>query len=178
MPVGTAEGEPAVVARDVTGAELAGFRIVGDAATALGIGVLVERADVALVDLEVLGAMTAAIELKTGAAGSVVGVDAHDNPGAGLVIRSGASSRISHSGFTKNGMSERTSAPVIVEAGARVRLEQNVFTGISPEVFRALTPEAAAAALRDNWFPGLGIHVARPVPPPALNSFQPPPQSR
>ena len=148
-----------MVARDVIGAELAGFRIVGDAATPLGTGVLVERADVSLVDLEVLGAMAAAVELGTRSAGSVVGVDVHDNPGAGLVIRSGASSRISHSGFNKNGMSERTSAPVIVEAGARVRLEQNVFTGITPDVFRTLPPDAAAAALRENWFPGLGIHM-------------------
>jgi serine/threonine protein phosphatase PrpC len=162
MPVGTPEGESAVVARDVIGAELTGFRIVGDAATPLGTGVQVERADVSLVDLEVLGAMNAAVELGAGAAGSVVGLDVHDNPGAGLVIRSGASARISHSGFNKNGMSERTSAPVIVEAGARVRLEQNVFTGVSPEVFRTLTPDAAAAALRENWFPGLGIHMSRP----------------
>jgi len=163
MPVGTPEGEPAVVGRDVTGAELAGFRIVGDAKTPLGTGVLIERADVALVDLEVLGATIAALELGTSAAGSVVGLDVHDNPGAGLVIRSGASSRISHSGFTKNGMSERTSAPVIVQAGARVRLEQNVFTGITPDVFRMLPPDTAAAALRQNWFPGLGIHhMARP----------------
>jgi serine/threonine protein phosphatase PrpC len=161
MPVGTPEGEPAVVARDVTGAELAGFRIVGDARTPLGTGVLVERADVALVDVEVLGAMTAAVELGNGAAGSVVGADVHDNPGAGLVIRSGATSRITHSGFNKNGMSERTSAPVIVEAGARVRLEQNVFTGITPEVFRALPADAAAITVRENWFPGLGIHMNR-----------------
>jgi serine/threonine protein phosphatase PrpC len=160
LPVGTPEREPAVVAKDITGAELAGFRIVGDAATSLGIGVLVERADVALVDLEVLGATTAAVELGTMAAGSVVGLDVHDNPGAGLVIRSGASSRISHSGFTKNGMSERTSAAVIVQAGARVRLVQNIFLGVTPDVFRTLPPDAAAAALRDNWFPGLGIHHA------------------
>jgi hypothetical protein len=160
LPVGTPEREPAVVAKDITGAELAGFRIVGDAATSLGIGVLVERADVALVDLEVLGATTAAVELGTMAAGSVVGLDVHDNPGAGLVIRSGASSRISHSGFTKNGMSERTSAAVIVQAGARVRLLQNIFLGVTPDVFRTLPPDAAAAALRDNWFPGLGIHHA------------------
>ena len=71
----------------------------------------------------------------------------------GIVIRSGAASRISHSGFTKNGMSERTSAPVIVEPGARVRLEQNVFNGTTPEVFRALPPDAADAALHQNWFP-------------------------
>jgi len=161
IPVGTPEREPAVEVRDVTGAELTGFKIVGDSRTSLGTGVLVERADVSLVDLEVVGAMTAAVELRSGAAGSMVGVDAHDNPGAGLVIRSGATTRISHSGFHKNGMSERTSAPVIVEAGAAVRLERNVFTGVTPEVFRALTPDAAAAVLRDNWFPGLGMHVNR-----------------
>jgi hypothetical protein len=161
IPVGTSEREPAVEVRDVTGAELAGFRIIGDSQTSLGTGVLVERADVSLVDLEILGAMTAAVELRAGAAGSMVGVDAHDNPGAGLVIRSGATTRISHSGFTKNGMSERTSAPLIVEAGAAVRLEKNVFTGVTPDVFRALTPDAAAAVLRDNWFPGLGIHLNR-----------------
>ena len=158
IPVGTPDGEPAVEVRDVTGAELAGFRIIGDSQTSLGTGVLVERADVALVDLEILGAMTAAVELRAGAAGSMVGVDAHDNPGAGLVIRSGATTRISHSGFNKNGMSERTSAPVIVEAGAGVRLEKNVFIGVTPEVFRALTADAAAAAMRDNWFPGLHIN--------------------
>jgi serine/threonine protein phosphatase PrpC len=161
IPVGTSEREPAVEVRDVTGAELTGFKILGDSQTSLGTGVLVERAEVALVDLEIVGAMTAAVELRAGAAGSMVGVDAHDNPGAGLVIRSGATTRISHSGFNKNGMSERTSAPVIVEAGAAVRLERNVFTGVSPEVFRALTPDAAAAVLRDNWFPGLGMHLNR-----------------
>lgn len=164
MPVGTPEGEPAVVARDVTAAELSGFRIVGDSKTPLGTGVLVERADVSLVDLEVVGAMTAAVELGMGAAGSVVGVSIHDNPGAGLVIRSGAGSRISHSGFNKNGMSERISAPIIVEAGARARLEQNVFAGITPDAFRTLTPDAAAAALRENWFPGLGVHLLHGQP--------------
>jgi serine/threonine protein phosphatase PrpC len=164
LPVGTAEAVPAVLARDVIGAELAGFRIIGDSKTSLGTGVLVERADVSLVDLEVVGASVAAVELGTAAAGSVVGLDVHDNPGAGLVIRSGATSRISHSGFSKNGMSERISAPVIVQAGAKVRLEQNIFTGITPDVFKALPPETAEAALRQNWFPGLGVHIARPGP--------------
>jgi hypothetical protein len=161
IPVGTSEREPAVEVRDVTGAELTGFKILGDSQTSLGTGVRVERAEVALVDLEIMGAMTAAVELRAGAAGSMVGVYAHDNPGAGLVIRSGATTRISHSGFNKNGMSERTSAPVIVEAGAAVRLEKNVFTGVTPEVFGAMPLDAAAAAMRDNWFPGLGIHLNR-----------------
>ena len=75
----------------------------------------------------------------------------HDNPGAGLVIRLGAAPRISHSGFARNGVSERVSAPVVVEAGAAARLERNVFAGIAPEVFRSLGDDGDA--LRENWFP-------------------------
>jgi hypothetical protein len=92
--------------------------------------------------------------------GSFIGGDVHDNPGVGLVIRSGARPRISHSGFVKNGMSERVSAPVVVDAGAGARLEQNIFVGIAPDAFRALPPEARLAVTRDNWFPG--AHVPRP----------------
>jgi hypothetical protein len=76
------------------------------------------------------------------------------------VIRSGASPRISHSGFVRNGMSERTSTPVVVEAGARPQLDQNVFVGIVPDAFGALAPEARLAATRDNWFPS--AHAPRP----------------
>ena len=158
MPVGTAEGAAAVVARDVRNAELAGFRIVGDAATPLGTGILVERSHVTIVDVEVMGATGRALEFGAGAEGSFIGGDVHDNPGAGLVIRLGASPRISHSGFARNGVSERVSAPVVIEAGAAPRLEQNVFAGVEPEVFRALTD---GAALRENWFPG--AHPARPA---------------
>ena len=126
-------------------------------------GVLVERADVALVDSRCWAPSTAAVELEPDAAGSFIGGDVHDNPGAGLVIRSGASSRISHSGFAKNGVSERdqcashrrsrSQRPARAEC-LRRRLARGV---PRPDA------EAAAAALRDNWFPGLGIHVARPV---------------
>ena len=85
MPVTTGEGAAAVIARDVRSAELAGFRIVGDAATPLGTGILVERSLVSLVDVEILGASDSAVEFRAGAEGSLIGGDVHDNPGAGLV---------------------------------------------------------------------------------------------
>jgi hypothetical protein len=162
LPGGAGEGDAAVVAIDVHDAEVAGFRIVGDAATPLGTGLQVRRSTVSIVDVEVLGALVAAVEFGEGAEGSFIGGTVHDNPGAGLVIRSGASPRISHSGFASNGMSERTAAPVVVEPGASPRLDQNVFTGVGPDVFMALDAEARAAVTRDNWFPGL--HVPRPAP--------------
>ena len=42
LPGAASEADPAVVATDVSNAEFAGFRIVGDAATPLGTGVLVK----------------------------------------------------------------------------------------------------------------------------------------
>lgn len=160
LPVDTSEAEAAVTAADIASGELSGFRIVGDAATPLGIGLLVQRANLSVVDVEILGAMSIAVEFGPGAEASLIGADVHDNPGMGLVIRSGASPRISHSGFIRNGMSERVGAPVVVEAGAKPRLEQNVFTGIGPEALRFLAPEARLAVTRDNWFPG--VHTPRP----------------
>lgn len=162
MPAGTAEAGAAVIARDVQNAELSGFRIVGDAATPLGTGVRVERAHVMLVDLEILGAADAGVEFGPGSQGSFIGGDVHDNPGAGLVIRLGASPRISHSGFAKNGVSERISAPVVVDAGATAQLERNVFAGVPPDVFRALGDEGSSA-MRENWFPGGHPAPARPA---------------
>jgi len=153
MPVGAAERAAAVVANDVRGAELSGFRIVGDAATPLGTGILVERSHVTIVDVEIVGASDRAVEFGAGSQGSFIGGDVHDNPGAGLVIRSGASPRISHSGFARNGVSERVSSPVVVEAGASARLERNVFAGVEPEAFRTFA--ADGAVLRENWFPGV-----------------------
>lgn len=160
LPADTGEAEAAVVAIDLSSGDLSGFRIVGDAATPLGTGLLVQRSSLSIVDVEILGATSAAVEFGAGAQGSFIGGDVHDNPGAGLVIRSGAAPRISHSGFIRNGMSERISTSVVVEAGAGPRLDQNVFAGITPDAFRALAPDARLAVTRDNWFPG--VHTPRP----------------
>jgi hypothetical protein len=160
LPADTGEAEAAVVADNITSGDFSGFRIVGDAATPLGTGLLLRGATLSIVDVEVLGATSAAVEFGAGSAATFIGGDVHDNPGAGLVIRSGASPRISHSGFVRNGMSERTSTPVVVEAGASPQLDQNVFVGIVPDAFRALAPDARLALTRDNWFPS--AHAPRP----------------
>src|SRR5438034_3169525 len=85
-----AEADPAVVASGITGAAFVGFRIVGDAATPLGTGVLVKDSEVSVVDVEVMGAKNVAIDIDSKAHVSVSGSDIRDNPGAALAIRSGA----------------------------------------------------------------------------------------
>jgi len=153
LPGAASEADPAVVAAEVSNAEFVGFRIIGDAATPLGTGVFVKGANVSIVDVEVSGALTVAIELNQMAGGGVTGSDIHDNPGAALAIRSGASPRIAHNVFARNGLSERAPAAIVVEAGAEPSMVGNVFQGVSPKVFQPLADALRLSVLRENWFP-------------------------
>jgi hypothetical protein len=170
LPGTASERDPAVVASGIAGAELIGFRIVGDAATPLGTGLLVKDAELTVTDIEVTGAANVAIDLddQSGAARvTVMASDIHDNPGAALVIRSGASPRIAHNVFLRNGLSERSPAAIDVERwqpDAEPRFSGNVFHGITSKVFGSLSDDARAALVRDNWFPD-GHDARSPVTP-------------
>ena len=129
LPAGADAATAAVVADSLTVAGLAGFRIVGDAATPLGVGLLSRDAAVSVVDVEITGATHAALDLG-GAGASLVGGDIHDNPGLGLVVRAGASPRIAHSAFTRNGTPEGIGVSFVVEEGAAPTFSNNWFAGM------------------------------------------------
>jgi serine/threonine protein phosphatase PrpC len=154
LPATTADAyaEPAVVASGSSGGELVGFRIVGDAGSPLGIGVFVAGSGLSLVDIEVSGAATAAIAFARDSRATLVGSDIHDNPGAALDIRAGASPRITHNVFRGNGLSQHTPATFAIDRGAAPLFERNVFVGVRPGVF-ALIEEAGRLKLHsENWF--------------------------
>ena len=146
-----AQPEPAIVASG-SSAELRGFKIVGDARTPLGIGVLASGTDLSLIDIEISGAATAALSFARDSTATLVGSEIHDNPGAALAIAPGASPRITHSLFGRNGMSPRTPATFGIDKGARPLFERNVFVGVHPDVFATLDQTARLALMRDNWF--------------------------
>jgi serine/threonine protein phosphatase PrpC len=152
LPAAASESEPAVTAAGIAGAEVSGFRIVGDAATALGIGILVSSSSVTIVDVEIAGATKAAIDFSGGERSSLIGSHLHDNPGAALVFRPGASPRISQNTFSRNGYSEHTAAAFVVEEGAEPRLHGNVFVGTPADAFGALGDSARAKLAGENWF--------------------------
>jgi hypothetical protein len=169
LPADATEADAAVTARHVEHAELNGFRIVGDAATPLGVGVVVaDGASVRLTDLEITGASVAAIEIG---AGDVVllGTEIHDNPGAGLVVRTGAMPRIAQNTFAHNGLSPRTLSAVRVEGDGLPTWWHNVFVDLRPENIPAATEEARKEIARDNWFVG-PRNVAPHAAPPARGS--------
>jgi PPM family protein phosphatase len=180
LPAGAPEAEAAVVATSLTAGNFAGFRIVGDAATPLGTGLLVFDAVLSIVDVEVTGATKAAVEIG-GSGTSLVGGDLHDNPGAGIVIRAGATPRVANTTFVRNGTPDRARAPLVIEAGARPRFAGNVFRGIGPDAFHALDASARLALVNDNWFAGLhapelAASPTRLVPPKPGPASPPPPR--
>jgi PPM family protein phosphatase len=153
LPGGASETDAAVVAFDVTGAALSGFRIIGDAATPLGTGVIVRNSDLALADVEITGAQKYAIEYAGGPGGSVVAGFLHDNPGVAIALRAGASARIAHNLFVRNATSERSPGTLLVEADARPVLTANIFQGVRAESIVLPARPDSLPVQRQNWFP-------------------------
>ena len=136
--------DPAVVADGVSGAELIGFRIVGDAATPLGTGIFAKNAEVSVVDVEITGASNVAIDLREDARLTLLASHIHDNPGAAMMIRAGASPRVNQNVFSRNGLSERAGAAIVVESDTEPTFFGNVFQGITANAFRP-PPRGAGA---------------------------------
>jgi hypothetical protein len=153
--------EPAVVAMGSAGGALVGFRIVGDARTPLGVGILVMGAGLSLSDIEVSGATTAAVSFARDASATLSGSDIHDNPGAALDIRTGATPRITHNLFGRNSTSPNTAATFTVEEGAMPVLQHNTFLGLRPGVFRDLDGATRLKLEHENWF----VPLRSPPPP-------------
>lgn len=145
------EGDAAVVAAGVVGAELAGFRIIGDAATPLGTGVLIRASQTSLVDIEVTGAANAAIVVDGMSVATILASDVHDNPGTALTIRA-ATVRLAHNVFMRNGTSEHVRRSFIIDEAAHPLVTGNVFQDVSRETFGDLSDGARAVLSRDNWF--------------------------
>jgi hypothetical protein len=151
LPGAAPDGAAAVVARGVTDAVLEGFRIVGDAATPLGTGVLAVDAELSISHVEIAGAADAAIDAAGGSRLRVVAADLHDNPGAALAVRAGATAAVSHGVFARNATAGRTRKTLILDGGSTAHFTANVFVGAGANVFTG-SREARAAFARGNWF--------------------------
>lgn len=154
LPGSATEQDAAVVVAGVAGAELAGFRIVGDAASPLGLGIIARDSRLRLVDIEVTGATVAAIDLGPGDGVELIGSDIHDNSGAALVVRSGATARISHNTLARNAASDLAASAIVIESGATPTVTQNVFHAADAQALAGIDAAMQQSLLRDNWFVG------------------------
>jgi hypothetical protein len=164
LPGTAAEGDVAIVARDVTDAALDGFRVIGDAATPLGTGIALTNSGVSISDVEITGAARAAIDVDMTSRVTVVGSDFRDNPGAALAIHVGANATISHNVFMRNGSAGGSQRALLIEENSAPTFIANVFFGITPDVF-AGSSDTRATLVRDNWFvDARTLRVMRPGP--------------
>jgi PPM family protein phosphatase len=152
LPGGASETEAAVTAVDIEAAELSGLRIVGDAATPLGVGLFVRNAGVLLSHLEISGAHVTAIEVAAGGSATILAAYVHGNAGAGLTVRAPASPHIAHSQFLHNGKSVSAAGSIVIDSGAHPELFGNVFLGVQAESLTGLTPAERASVRAANWF--------------------------
>jgi hypothetical protein len=151
LPAAASDERAAVVATGLDSAELVGFRIVGDAATPLGTGLLVRNSSVSIVDVEITGATHAAIEFAEGASAGLMASEIHDNQGPAVTIGAGASPRIAHNTFARNGLAVPAAKALIIERGAFPRFQKNVFHGVRVDAL-ALDDATRLSLTRDNWF--------------------------
>jgi hypothetical protein len=152
ISVSDADSGPAVVATGVSNAELAGFRIVGDAATPLGIGIGVTNSGLEINNVEITGAAKAGIDFGEGSSATLLGSAIHDNPGVAILVRAGANPRVSNNVFTRNGMSERAPGSMVIEAGGKPVFQDNVFVGLTPDSFVTLDQSSRLQLKNSNWF--------------------------
>ena len=152
LPAGVRDGAKvaAVLARNVSGAEFVGFRISGDSATPLPIGVLVQNSTVSLVDVEITGATQTAVEFAEGGTSTLMASDIRGNSGSALIVRDGHKPRISHNTFARNGSADRGATFVIRKASPT--LTKNVFVGSTTGSFATLDGAAEDELRRDNVF--------------------------
>jgi serine/threonine protein phosphatase PrpC len=152
LPSTASDTEPAVVATGPAGGALIGFTIAGDARTPLGVGILVEGTGVTLTDIEVSGAALVAISFARASVATLSGSDIHDNPGAALALEAGATPRITHNVFSRNGTSQHTPAIFAIEKSVVPIFQQNVLLGVRPDVFANLDDVTRLSVQKENWF--------------------------
>ncbi len=97
-------GDAAVVATDIQGARLAGFRIVGDAQHALAVGVELRNSSVRLEDLDIAGTTIAAIEVRGNSAPNILACRITGKPQAAIALYDAAHARIAHSQLSRAGV--------------------------------------------------------------------------
>jgi hypothetical protein len=148
-PLGGPPGWTAVTVDAGTGGRLAGFRIEGDPTSPLAVGLRFEgSADVE--DVEVTGASQSAVEIQPGAAGAMRACEIRDNPGAGVVVRSG-SVELRHNVITGNGkLPGQPKAGLELTSGTRPILFGNIVLRNGIEGIVGLGAEEREQVLREN----------------------------
>jgi len=80
-----------------------------------------------------------------------------------VIVRTGASVRLTHNSFEKNAFSDRVRAAFVVERDGKAEWSRNVFTGVGPEAIAGTDPALRALLSQANVFIGTrAVPASRP----------------
>jgi serine/threonine protein phosphatase PrpC len=141
----------AVSAIDIASGVVRGLRIVGGPDEPLDTGVYVRDGTPAIEDVEVTGAMDAAITVAGAATPTIHGCELHDNIGAGVRIEDAATPDITHTAVVNNGTtaSNRHHGIEVIGDGMPTLL-WNVVAGNGARGIAGMSRDTLAAAARQN----------------------------
>ena len=143
----------ALLVDGVHSGRIGGFKIAGDQANPINIGVAVRGSTVVLDYLVITGARTAGVEISGQGAPVLRSSQIVNNEGAGVVVRDGGAPQLFHNLIAGNGKLPRQARPGLeIQAGAQPVLAGNTFFDNGAEAIWASTPGPDAAALARNFF--------------------------
>jgi PPM family protein phosphatase len=152
LPGGARDTDAAVVADGVSGAMLIGFRILGDVATPLGTGVLIRDSDIDVMDVEISGATSVAIDVRDRARVNLVGSTIQSVAGAALAATPGTALRVANNRFVRHDTSNRVVAPMVIPAGIDAKFGGNIFQGFGRGDFAGLSEPLRSRLAQQNLF--------------------------
>ena len=180
LPGAASERAAAIVAMGVTDAALEGFRIVGDAATPLGTGVLTADSELSISNVEISGAARVALDVGKGSRVRVVGRRHPGQPGIGAGRsrrrdRPGVSQRVHAQWCNRRGHSPRCSSRTRAWRSSRATSSWAAARTSWPDRARR-APRSAAATGSSTLRPPAGARAtprgpASPAGPPMTTVF-------
>jgi PPM family protein phosphatase len=134
---------PAVIAENVTGARITGFRIMADEKAPISTGILLDRSSVEVDEVEIAGTAVG-MELRDSGAARILGNSIHDCMAEGVLATGAGSPRIARNVFQRN-----RGAAIAARGGATPQIEGNVF---DRSVFELPAGIAAESLRASNFF--------------------------
>ncbi len=169
-------GLPAVTAQGVVDAGFVGFRIAGDAQTALQVGLRLADSEVDVQGIEISGAATAAVEIAGTDRSSIHYSYLHDNPGGGVIVSGESAPRLLNNLIISNGRVQASPRPGIeVREAAWPELLENRIVGNGGGGVALPSANRAQEVFLWNSFGGAAINqavrvVSAPAPAPGQGS--------
>lgn len=152
-PAATADAGTALVARGVNDVRVQGLSIVSDDAHPLRTGLLIENASPQIDDIEVTGAVEAAVRIESASYPVFLANDIHGNPGVAIVVKDTSAPRFIGNTISENGAVPGALQPALdIDATARPDFERNLFARNGLVFSRNLGPDLEGAIRSNNVF--------------------------